>query len=70
MDALLGRSDRGTARLFPSRSRQRKSPMAPPLTLHEDRALPADPGTRLVARRLYEQTRSLPLVCMHGHVEA
>jgi len=44
--------------------------MAPPLTLHEDRALPADPGTRLVARRLYEQTRSLPLVCMHGHVEA
>jgi glucuronate isomerase len=44
--------------------------MATPLTLHEDRALPADPGTRLVARRIYDQTRSLPLVCMHGHVEA
>jgi len=44
--------------------------MTMPLTLHEDRALPADPGTRLVARRLFDQTRSLPLVCMHGHVEA
>jgi Glucuronate isomerase len=44
--------------------------MATPLTLHVDRALPADPGTRLVARRLFDHTRSLPLVCMHGHVEA
>ena len=44
--------------------------MATPLVLHPDRALPADPATREVARRLYDTTRSLPLVCMHGHVEA
>lgn len=44
--------------------------MATPLALHPDRALPADPATRDVARRLYASTRSLPLVCMHGHVEA
>lgn len=40
------------------------------LTLHPDRALPAEPCIRAVARRLYAQTRGLPLVCMHGHVEA
>ncbi|HSR26696.1 MAG TPA: glucuronate isomerase, partial [Candidatus Eisenbacteria bacterium] len=40
------------------------------LRLHPDRALPADPGVRAVARRLYEETRSLPLLCMHGHVDA
>ncbi|WP_433410176.1 glucuronate isomerase [Saccharomonospora azurea] len=44
--------------------------MATPLVLHPDRALPADPATRDVARRLYAETRALPLVCMHGHVEA
>ncbi|WP_106178267.1 glucuronate isomerase [Prauserella shujinwangii] len=44
--------------------------MAIPLAPHPDRALPADPGTRSVARRIYERTRALPLVCMHGHVEA
>jgi len=40
------------------------------LTLHPDRALPAEPGIRAVARRLYAQTRELPLVCMHGNVDA
>lgn len=40
------------------------------LRLHPDRALPADTDTRTVARRLYEETRSLPLLCMHGHVDA
>lgn len=44
--------------------------MAEPLVLHPDRALPADPTTRATARRIYERTRSLPLVCMHGHVDA
>ncbi|WP_199432817.1 glucuronate isomerase [Qaidamihabitans albus] len=44
--------------------------MATPLAPHPDRALPADPTTRSVAQRLYAETRSLPLVCMHGHVEA
>ncbi|WP_213452043.1 glucuronate isomerase [Rhizomonospora bruguierae] len=40
------------------------------LHLHEDRALPLDPATRDVARAVYAETRSLPLVCMHGHVDA
>lgn len=37
-------------------------------TLHPDRALPADPVTRPVAREIYRATRDLPLVAMHGHV--
>jgi glucuronate isomerase len=41
----------------------------PVLSLHPDRLLPADPGTRDVARRIYQQTRDLPLLCPHGHVE-
>ncbi|GAA3627861.1 glucuronate isomerase [Kineosporia mesophila] len=44
--------------------------MATTLTLHPDRALPADPTVRALARTLYAQTASLPLVGMHGHVEA
>ena len=40
------------------------------LVLDPDRALPAEPGVRAIARRVYAQTRDLPLVCMHGHVEA
>jgi glucuronate isomerase len=43
--------------------------MADALELHPDRALPADPSTRSIARRLYDETRALPLVCMHGHVD-
>lgn len=39
-----------------------------PWTLHEDRALPADPVVRPVARTIYRSTRDLPLVAMHGHV--
>jgi glucuronate isomerase len=39
-----------------------------PLVLHADRAFPAEPSTRAVARRVYAATRDLPLVCMHGHV--
>ncbi|WP_433274759.1 glucuronate isomerase [Pseudonocardia xinjiangensis] len=41
-----------------------------PLLLDDDRALPADPATRAVAREVYGATRDLPLVCMHGHVDA
>jgi glucuronate isomerase len=41
-----------------------------PLSLHPDRALPAEPGVRDIARRLYALTSDLPLVCMHGHVDA
>ncbi len=38
--------------------------------LHPDRALPAEPTVRDVAREIYATTRDLPLVSMHGHVEA
>lgn len=38
--------------------------------LHDDRALPADPTTRDIARNLYQRTRDLPIVSMHGHVDA
>ncbi|WP_448061281.1 glucuronate isomerase [Cellulomonas hominis] len=41
-----------------------------PLTLHPDRALPADPGTRALARQILERTAGLPIVSPHGHVDA
>jgi glucuronate isomerase len=44
--------------------------MPRPLTLHPDRALPADPSVRAIARTIHQATRTLPLVCMHGHVDA
>jgi len=40
------------------------------LVLHEDRFFDPDPGVRRHARALYEETRGLPLVCPHGHVDA
>ena len=40
------------------------------LELDPDRAFPAEPGTRALAREIYDAVRSLPLVCMHGHVDA
>lgn len=40
------------------------------LHLDSDRALPAEPGTRAIARTIFAATESLPLVCMHGHVDA
>jgi len=40
------------------------------LELDPDRALPAEAGTRALAREIYAATASLPLVCMHGHVDA
>ncbi|MFV2143584.1 MULTISPECIES: glucuronate isomerase [Isoptericola] len=42
--------------------------MSDPWTLHPDRALPADPTTRGIAREIYAATRDLPIVSMHGHV--
>jgi glucuronate isomerase len=44
--------------------------MTTPLTLHPHRALPADPAVRDIAVRIYEQIADLPLISMHGHVEA
>lgn len=42
---------------------------APTLVLHEDRCFDPDPGVRSVARELYAETRGLPLVSPHGHVD-
>ena len=36
---------------------------------HEDRLFPVDPGTRDIARRLYEQVRNLPIISPHGHTD-
>ena len=45
-------------------------PSPAPLLRHPDRLLPADPGTRAVARRLYDAVRDLPILSPHGHVDA
>ena len=37
--------------------------------LHPDVLLPADPGTRTVARRLYQSVSALPIISPHGHCE-
>ncbi len=37
--------------------------------LHPDRLFPQDPGTRAVARRLYELIREAPIVSPHGHTD-
>jgi glucuronate isomerase len=39
------------------------------LTVHPDRLLPAEPGVRDIARRLYAAVRELPIVSPHGHVD-
>jgi glucuronate isomerase len=39
------------------------------LTVHPDRLLPAEPGVRDIARRLYTAVRDLPIVSPHGHVD-
>src|SRR3954469_9366966 len=39
------------------------------LTLHPDRLLPAEPGVRSIARRLYADVSGLPIVSPHGHVD-
>ena len=37
--------------------------------MHPDRLFPADPGTRAVARRLYNTVRALPIISPHGHTD-
>ena len=37
--------------------------------MHPDRGFDPDPGVRRVARALYEETRALPIVSPHGHVD-
>jgi glucuronate isomerase len=39
------------------------------LVLQKDRFFDPDPTVRRIARTLYEETRPLPLVCPHGHVD-
>jgi glucuronate isomerase len=39
------------------------------LSLHPDRLFPAEPSTRLIARRLYDQVKALPIVSPHGHTD-
>ena len=39
------------------------------LELHPDRALPFAAEQRSVARKIYAETKDLPLISMHGHVE-
>jgi glucuronate isomerase len=45
------------------------SDMTRRLELHPDRLLPADPGTRAIARELYAAVRDLPIVSPHGHTD-
>ncbi|HEY0504781.1 MAG TPA: glucuronate isomerase [Lysobacter sp.] len=40
-----------------------------PLHLHEDRLFPSDAVQRAIARRLYAQVASLPIVSPHGHTD-
>src|SRR5690606_25996301 len=39
------------------------------LHFHQDRLFPADPGLRAIARALYEQVRTLPILSPHGHTD-
>ena len=39
------------------------------LELHPDRLLPTDPGTRQIARELYQSVAKLPIVSPHGHTD-
>ncbi|WP_394647404.1 glucuronate isomerase [uncultured Sphingomonas sp.] len=43
--------------------------MARPLELHPDRLFPADPATRDIARALYADIGTLPIVSPHGHTD-
>ncbi|WP_416403472.1 glucuronate isomerase [Arthrobacter sp. LFS091] len=44
--------------------------MSQSLATHPDRLLPADPGTRSIARALLERVQDLPIISPHGHVDA
>ncbi|MFY7745772.1 MAG: glucuronate isomerase [Erythrobacter sp.] len=43
--------------------------MPRPLRLNPDRLLPADPGTRAIARELYASVAGLPIISPHGHTD-
>jgi glucuronate isomerase len=70
MRATLCTLDRFPSRRARTARTHEENPMPSPLSLHADRALPADRAVRDIARRVYGATKDLPLVCMHGHVDA
>jgi glucuronate isomerase len=43
--------------------------MASARLLSEDRLFPADPSVRAIARRLYAEVRTLPILSPHGHTD-
>jgi glucuronate isomerase len=53
-----------------SRSSSTTKSLPQPLHLEEDRLFDPDPATRRLARAIYDETRGLPLLCPHGHVDA
>lgn len=50
--------------------RPARTPLRAATLAHADRLFPADLTTRMMARRLYEEVRSLPLIAANGRVEA
>lgn len=44
--------------------------MSQSIAANPDRLLPADPGTRSIARALLERVQDLPILSPHGHVDA
>ncbi|MGA7574239.1 MAG: glucuronate isomerase [Terriglobales bacterium] len=40
------------------------------MLIHQDRLFPAEASTRKIAKALYEQVRTLPIVSPHGHTQA
>lgn len=44
--------------------------MSQSIASHPDRLLPADPGTRSIARDLLARVQDLPIISPHGHVDA
>jgi glucuronate isomerase len=40
------------------------------MLIHEDRLFPAEPGTRKIAKALYESVKALPIISPHGHTQA
>lgn len=44
--------------------------MSPSIAANPDRLLPADPGTRGIARALLARVQDLPIISPHGHVDA
>ncbi|GAC1481642.1 MAG: glucuronate isomerase [Pseudarthrobacter sp.] len=44
--------------------------MSQSIAAHPDRLLPADPGTRSIARDLLQRVQDLPIISPHGHVDA